>query len=104
MGHQSKLKEAYVALYSKVEQHFVFCLFFCFVLFVCLFVCFNQTPRFCLIRNKWVAKMVLSCCYLGVEMFFVIHLRSGQSVSLEIAPCTRVLLRSENNVMVLFYT
>ena len=39
MGHQSKLKEAYVALYSKVEQHFVFCLFFCFVLFVCLFVC-----------------------------------------------------------------
>ena len=35
MGHQSKLKEAYVALYSKVVQHFVFCLFFCFV---CLFV------------------------------------------------------------------
>ena len=101
MGHQSKLKEAYVALYSKVVQHFVFCLFFCFV---CLFVCFNQTSCFCLIRNKWVAKMVLSCCYLGVEMFFVIHLRSGQSVSLEIAPCTRVLLPSENNVMVLFYT
>ena len=45
MGHQSKLKEAYVALYSKVEQHFVFCLFFCFVLFVCLFVLIKR-PAF----------------------------------------------------------
>ena len=42
MGHQSKLKEAYVALYSKVEQHFVFCLFFCFV---CLFVFFVLIKR-----------------------------------------------------------
>ena len=43
MGHQSKLKEAYVALYSKVVQHFVFCLFF--VLFVCLFVLIKR-PAF----------------------------------------------------------